>query len=245
MARTRTRPPDPLPPVDEPPAPLPTVLLTGPRVFARDLSPTTPRAWRYVGVIVVSSALSGLAYALVVRHATTWAAMTAGAPVPGVLNALVDVLGGTFLGLLTALLMWGLGVLGAGRAARPAEVYGATFALLPPLWLVVIVWTLLTPAGAWVPDAAATRAAGTTLADLQVAGLRAAAGTQAGALLLLVTVLGTAAQCALALPALATLNRNPVRAVLGSVLPLIPALLVQFVGIAPLAIAALNRPPGT
>ena len=242
--RTRHRPPDPLPQVDEPPAPWPTELLTGPRLFARALAPTTPVLWRYLGVVVLSSVLSGVAYALVVRHATMWAATTAGTPVPSILNALIDVLGGTFLGVLTAVLMWGLGTLGAGRAARPAEVYGASFALLPPLWLLVIVWPLLTPAAAWITGTAATQAAGTALSGLQVAGLRAAAGTQAGQLLLLVTLLGTAAQCALAVPALATLNGKPGRAVLGGLLPLVPALLVQFVGIAPLAIAALNRPGG-
>ncbi|WP_309570364.1 hypothetical protein [Deinococcus sp.] len=246
MARTRkrTRPPDPLPDVNEPPAPLPTQFLTGPRVFAAALAPTTPRAWRYLPVVVLSSVLSGLAYALVVRHAMVNAATVAGTPVPGLPSVLIDVLGGTFLGLLTAVLMWGLAFLGAGRAARPAEVYGASFALLPPLWLLVIVWTLLTPAAAWVPGAAALQAAEKTLSDVQVAGLRTAAGTQAGVLLLLVTVLGTAAQCVLTYPALRTLNRNPGRAALGSLLPLLPALLVQFVGIAPLAIAALSRPPG-
>ncbi|GHF33593.1 hypothetical protein HNQ07_000247 [Deinococcus metalli] len=246
MPRTRrVRPPDPLPQVNEPPAPLPTALLTGPRVFARELAPTTLRAWRYLGVVVLSSVLSGVAYTLVIRHATVWAATTAGATVPGASSVIIDVLGGTFLGLLTAVLMWGLGFVGAGRAGRAAEVYGASFALLVPLWVLVIVWALLTPAAAWLPSAAAARAAGTELADLQIAGLRAAAGTQAGALLLLVTLLGTAAQCVLTFPAFATLTGKPVRAALGSVLPLLPALLVQFVGVAPLAVAALSRPPGS
>ena len=245
MARTRIRPPDPLPILNEPAAPLPTLLLTGPRVFAAALAPTTPRAWRYGAVVVLSSVLSGLAYTLVVRHATVHAATVAGTPVPGLPALLVDVLGGMFLGLLTAVLMWGLGFLGAGRAARSAEVYGASFALLPPLWLLVILWTLLTPAAAWLPDAAALQAAGSNLGNLQIAGLRTAAGTQAGFLLLVVTLLGTVAQCALAFPALRVLTGKPLRAALGSLLPLLPALLVQFVGVAPLAIAALSRPPGT
>ncbi|PNY83066.1 hypothetical protein [Deinococcus koreensis] len=220
-------------------APLPTTLLSGPRVFAGQLQASEPRWWRYAAVVVLSSVLSGVAYALLVRHV----------PGSGPLSPLVNVLGGTFLGGLSFVLMWGLGHLGAGRAGRAAEVYGATFALLPPLWLLVIVWTLLTPAIAWLPQGnsgagrALDQAALAQAAPAQAA-LRAAGGTQAGALLMLVTLLGTAAQFALAFPAFLRLTGQPGRALLGALLPLLPALLVQFVGIAPLVVALLSRPPG-
>lgn len=218
----------PAPPPPAAPAPLPTTLLTGPRVFGRELQATEPRWWRYAGVVVLSSVLSGVAYTLLVRFVST----------SGPLTPLVNVLGGTFLGLLSFVLMWGLGRLGAGKAGRAAEVYGASFALLPPLWLLVIVWTLLTPVAAWLPQV--TPPAG----ELERATLRAAAGTQAGFLLMLVSLLGTVAQFGLALPAFLTLTGQPGRAVLASLLPLLPVLVVQFVGIAPLLIALLSRPPG-
>lgn len=230
-AAPKPAPPRPVPTVPAPlpdsGAPLPTALLSGPRIFAQHLQGVAPRWWRYAGVAALSSVLSGVAYAVLVRQASV--------------SPVLDVLGGTFLGALSFVLMWGLGHLGAGREGRAAEVYGATFALLPPLWLLVIVWTLLTPAAAWAPQGAG---AGASADDLSRAALRAAGGTQAGFLLMLVALLGTLAQFGLALPALLTLTGQPGRALLGILLPLLPVLAVQLVSIAPLLIALLSRPPG-
>lgn len=206
-------------PAPQPSAPPPAELLTGPRLFARALAPTPPRAWRYLAVVGLSSLLSGVAYAALLRRA-------------GLGSPIVDALGGTFLGGLTFLLLWGLGRLGSGKAGRAGEVYGATFALLAPLYLLSIVWTLLTPAAAFVPSPELVAAAG----DAQRAALRAAAQTQAAFLLLLVSVGGVVGQCGLAFFAFRELTGRVGAAVLGAALPLLPALIVQFVGIAPLIV---------
>ncbi|MFC6662256.1 hypothetical protein [Deinococcus multiflagellatus] len=143
-------------------------------------------------------------------------------------------LGGAFLTLFTYGLMWGLGRLGAGRAGRAAEVYGASFALLPPLYLLVTALALLTPEAAWRPDPAALAQAGENSRKVQQLALAGLAQTAPAALLLAVTVLGTAAQCALAFPAFAVLTGRPARAAAGTLLPLLPALAVGFIALAPL-----------
>lgn len=219
------------------PAPLPTELLTGPRLFAAHLKATPQVWWRYIPVVVISSALAGLAYGLLTRPAALFAAEQVQAPLPGFAFLLVNLLSGIFLGLLAFGLMWGLGRLGAGRDSRPAELYGASFALLPPLWLLSIVWTLLTPRAAFQPGAEATAQAGNVAKDLEIAALHATAQTSAAFLLLLITVLGTLAQFALAFPALKESTGRTSRALLGTLLPVLPTLVVQFIGIAPLMIA--------
>ncbi|PTA66679.1 hypothetical protein [Deinococcus arcticus] len=223
-------------PAPAPAAPLPTVFLTGPRVFARQLAATEPTPLRYLGVAGLSAALSGVAYAALVSPAVNLAAGLAGGVSPVATHA-TNVLGGTFLTLFTYGLMWGLGRLGAGRAGRAAEVYGASFALLPPLYLLVTVLALLTPDSAWRPDAAALAQAGENSRRVQQLALAGLAQTPAAALLLAVTLLGTAAQCALAFFAFAVLTGRRLRAAAGALLPLLPALAVGFIALAPVLLS--------
>ncbi|WP_189063519.1 MULTISPECIES: hypothetical protein [Deinococcus] len=214
-------------------APLPTEFLTGPRVFAQRLAPTDPVAWRYLGVAALSAVLSGVAYAALVRPSVTLAAEVAGGASP-VLVHVTNAIGGAFLAMFTFLLMWLLGWLGAGRAGRAAEVYGASFALLPPLYLLVTVVAFLTPQAAWMPAPDALAQAGQDSQAVQRLALAGLARTPAAFLLLAVTMLGTAAQCALSFPAFRELTGRPGRALLGALLPLVPALAVGFIALAPL-----------
>jgi len=235
MARSRSASPSSSrpPAASDPPAPLPTEFLTGPRVFARRLAPTDPVAWRYLGVTVLSAALSGVAYAALVSPAVNLAASVAGGASP-LLVHVTNAVGGAFLAMFTFLLMWLLGWLGAGRAGRAAEVYGASFALLPPLYLLVTVVAFLTPRDAWMPAAGALAQAGSDNQAVQRLALAGLARTPAAFLLLAVTMLGTAAQCALSFPAFRELTGRPGRALLGALLPLLPALAVGFIALAPL-----------
>lgn len=233
MARPDSRPSRPTAAPAEPAAPLPTEFLTGPRVFAQRLAPTDPVAWRYLGVTVLSAALSGVAYAALVSPAVNLAAGVAGGASP-LLVHVTNAVGGAFLAMFTFLLMWLLGWLGAGRAGRAAEVYGASFALLPPLYLLVTVVALLTPRDAWMPAAGALAQAGSDNQAVQRLALAGLARTPAAFLLLAVTMLGTAAQCALSFPAFRELTGRPGRALLGALLPLLPALAVGFIALAPL-----------
>ncbi|MBZ9750374.1 hypothetical protein K7W42_05800 [Deinococcus sp. HMF7604] len=231
MARSA---PSPLPP--SPDAPLSTALLTGPRLFARTLAPTEPLAWRYLGVVGLAAVLSGVAYAALVRPAVTLAAQVAGGTAPLAVHA-TNALGGTFLTMFTFLLLWGLGRLGAGRAGRPAEVYGASFALLPPLYVLVTVLALLTPASAWHPTAAALAGAAEDARRVQQLALAGLARTPAAFLLLAVTMLGTLAQSGLAFAAFRELTGHAGRALAGALLPLLPALVVGFIALAPLLLS--------
>lgn len=224
-------------------APVAAALLSGPRVFATQLQPTEPQWWRYLPVVVVSSLMSGVAYTLVVRHAASFSAAALGNSTPGVSTSIVNTLGSTFLGLAAFALMWGLGRLGAGKAGRAAEVYGASFALLPPLWLMVIILSLFTPAAAALPDAATAAALKGNAEWLQRAAYHATAQTQAAFLLMAVTILGTLAQFGLAFPALLTLTGRRSRAALGVLLPFLPALIMQIANVAPLISGMLQKLP--
>lgn len=218
----------PIPP-EEPTAPLPAELLTGPGEFADRLSPTDPVGWRYLGVVMLAGVLSGVAYALLVRPAANLAAEAARAAPPGALTHITNVVGGMFLTVLTFALMWGLGRLGGGRESRSGEVYGASFAVFVPLYLLVIIWTVLTPGGAFEP---AVLPAGT--GGVEDAALRTAARTPAALALLTVTLLGLGIQFALAFRAMRVLTGSMPRALAGTLLPLLPALAVQLIAISPL-----------
>lgn len=227
-----SRSPRPAAPVPAP-APRPAELLTGPRTFAARLARTPPQVTRYLGAVALGSALSGVAYALLVRPAATLAAGLTPNGAPVLLTHVTNAFGGLFLGLLTFGALWGGAHLLARREARAAEVYGASFALLPPLYLAVILLTLLTPAAAWVPEQAAG-----TARQVERAALRDAAHTPAALALYTAAFLGTAAQGLLAYPAFRTLGVAPARALAAAILPLLPALAVQALGLAPVL---LNR----
>ncbi|GGM01711.1 hypothetical protein GCM10010841_07740 [Deinococcus aerophilus] len=230
MARTR-------PPAPPPEAPLPTELLLSPRTFARKLGGTELLWWRYLGVVAVAGLLGGVAYALLVRHAAVFAAAASGSSAPTLATHLVNTLGTTFLTVLIFVLMWGLGRVGAGLAGRAAEVYAASFALMPPLYLLVIIWGLLTPAAAFLPDATVTGSLTGDPRTLERAALAQTAQTSAGFLLVVVTLLGTAAQFGFVYAAMRELTGQTGRAVLGTLLPGLPALAVQLIAVSPLVFA--------
>ena len=122
---------------------------------------------------------------------------------------------------------------------RAAEVYGASFALLPPLYLLVIVVTLLTPAAVFVPAGAAVDAfpPGGDPRVLERLALAQTFQTSAGFGLVAVTLLGTLAQFGFVYAAFRHLTERPVQAVMGTLLPLLPALVIGLIGVSPLLFA--------
>lgn len=229
------RKPAPAAPLPEPPTP--ATLLVSPRSFAAQLAEVDLVWWRYVWVPVVSGLLGGLAYTLLVRHAAVFAAANSDAAAPGLATYAVNTLGTTFLSVFVFVLMWGLGRVGSGFRGRAAEVYGASFALMPPLYLLVIVVTLFTPAATFVPDAARASELGSDPRVLERAALAVSAQTSAGFALIMVTLLGTAAQFGFVYAALRHLTERPVQAVMGTLLPLLPALAIALIGVSPLLFA--------
>ncbi|WP_102126167.1 YIP1 family protein [Deinococcus planocerae] len=220
MAR-RDRAPTPPPPPD---APLPAELLSGPGAFFRRLGASEPRAWRYLAPVFLAALLSGVLYALLVRP-TVGLGGGGGGPLVHATNAF----GTLFLTVFGYALMAGLGFLGAGRGGRAAEVYGATFALLPPLLLPLIVLSLVLP-GPALPDPAP----GTEIIDVQRAALRAVGQSGLSRVSILLTVLATLAQFVLAYRGFRELTGSRRRALLGTLTPLVPALLLTLVGFGPL-----------
>jgi hypothetical protein len=227
------------PPAPLPEPPTPATLLVSPRSFASQLREVDLVWWRYVWVPVVAGLLGGLAYTLLVRHAAVFAATHSDAAAPGFATYAVNTLGTTFLSVFVFVLMWGLGRVGSGFGGRAAEVYGASFALMPPLYLLVIVVTLLTPAAAFVPGPSAVAAfpPGGDPRVLERLALAQTFQTSAGFGLVVVTLLGTAAQFGFVYAALRHLTERPVQAVMGTLLPLLPALATGLIAVSPLLFA--------
>ncbi len=233
--KSTARKPSPSAPLPEPPTP--ATLLVSPRSFAAQLGEVDLVWWRYVWVPVVAGLLGGLAYTLLARHAAVFAAAHSDAASPNFATYAVNTLGTTFLNVFIFVLMWGLGRVGAGFKGRAAEVYGASFALMPPLYLLILLVTWLTPAAAFVPDAASVSALGSDPRVLERAALAATAQTSAGFGLVVVTLLGTLAQFGFVYAAFRHLTERPVQAVMGTVLPLLPALIIGLIGVSPLLFA--------
>ncbi|OLV19323.1 hypothetical protein [Deinococcus marmoris] len=243
-SRTAPRPPTPrksasapLPHSPLPDPPTPATLLVSPRSFVRQLQEVDLVWWRYIWVAGVAGLLGGLAYTLLVRHAAAFAAANSETAAPNFATYAVNVLGTTFLSVFIFVLMWGFGRVGAGFKGRAAEVYGASFALMPPLYLLVIVVTLLTPAAAFLPDAASVAGLGSDPRVLERAALAQTFQTSAGFALVMVTLLGTAAQFGFVYAAMRQLTDKPIQAVMGTLLPLLPALIIQLIGVSPLLFA--------
>lgn len=246
MTRSRSKVPPKPAPAPPPAPPLPAELLTRPAAFGAEVVRSGAPAWHYWPAVFGSGLLAGTCYALLLRPGINFAAQAAAGPagtgpagLPPALTHLTNGLGSLFLTALTFGTLWGLGRLGAGPGRAPGgagvpQIFGASFALFIPLFLLVLGLILLTPAAAWVPDAAALKAAGGDLLALQRAAAVTAAHTPAALALILVSLLGTAAQCALAFPALRAAGG---RAAAGALLPLLPALGVQVLGLLPLLLA--------
>lgn len=209
-------------------APLAAELLRAPRAFFERLRAAEPKVWRYVAPALLAAALAGVLYALLLRPVV---AITAGggSAAPALTAHAANVFGTFFLTTLGAALMAGLGYLGAGREGRAAEVYGASFVLLPPVYLLLAALLLLVPGP--VPGSAAP---GTDLLAAQRATLQAAAQTPLARVTVLLTLLGTLAQFVLAYRGFLTLTGDRRRALLGTLLPLLPVLGLTALGLLPL-----------
>lgn len=212
----------PAPPPPE--APLAAELLAGPGAFFARLRASEPRAWRYLAPVGLAAILAGAVYALLVRS-------TVGVDGGGASLTIhaTNVFGNIFLTVFAYGLMAGLGFLGAGREGRAAEVYGATFALLPPLYLLLCVLLLIVPAPG-VPPAAGESPA----FDVQRAALRAVGQWPLSRASVVLTVLATLAQFVLAYRGFRTLTGSRRRAWLGVLSPLVPVLLLTVIGFGPL-----------
>ncbi|MBB5296498.1 hypothetical protein E5F05_11280 [Deinococcus metallilatus] len=227
MAR-RNRPAPPPPPPAAPPA---AELLTAPGAFFEQLRAAEPKAWRYVAPVLLTALLAGVLYALLLRPVV---AAVAGLEhtAPAFAAHAINAFGTFFLTVVGAAVMAGLGVLGAGREGRAAEVYGATFVLLPPVYLLLAALLLV------LPGPEVTRAApGADLLAVQRAALHAVAQAPLARVTVLVMLLGTLAQFAFAYRGFLTLTGDRWRALLGTLLPLVPALLLTTLGLAPLLVA--------
>lgn len=219
--------------------PLAARIISSPSEFGQQLARSQATVWQYWPAPVLAGLLGGLAYALVMRHGLNWATEEAvrlgqpRVPLPTVISHIINGFGSFFLTALTFLSMWGLGNLGAGRTAQAKvpQIYSASFTLLIPLYLACVLVTLLTPASAW----AFTAPVGTTDAlGLQRAALGQTAHTLAAQLLVLVSFLGTLGQFVLAYFSFRqTLEK---RAVPATLLPVLPALLIQFFSVGALVL---------
>lgn len=114
-----------------PPSPRLSELLSRPRAFFEALGRLEPQTWRYVGLVVFTGLVSGIAAALSGRATVEAQSALAGAGMSAPATYGTLVFSGVFLMALTWLTLWFLGNLGAGAKGRAAEVYGATF--LPQL----------------------------------------------------------------------------------------------------------------
>lgn len=224
MAR-RDRPTSPPPAPD---APLPAELLTAPRAFFERLRASEPKAWRYLAPVLLSAVLAGVLYALLLRPVVGLGSEGGALPLTA---HVTNVFGNFFLTVLGFGLMAGLGYLGAGRGGRAAEVYGATFALLPPVYLLLAALLLALPQPEVPPPAP-----GVDALTAQRAALRTVAQAPLARVTVIVMLLGTLAQYVLAHRGFLTLTGSRSRALLGTLAPLVPVLLLTALGLAPLLV---------
>lgn len=221
-------------PAPPPEPPLATELIRAPAAFGEALRRSAAPLWQYWPAPLLAGLLSGLSYALIVRPQVTWlAGVNAGMALPGVFSHAVNVLGGVFLTAFALLLMWALGSLAAGPKRAEIKLLptlNASFALLlPPLLLALVLSLIL------APDLSTLKPpAGADARALQTLAVRAVAQTPAAGVLIWTVLLGAAAQVTLLFLSLrGALGAG--RAVGVALLALLPLLLFQFVGVAPLA----------
>ncbi|KEF35533.1 hypothetical protein RDMS_01270 [Deinococcus sp. RL] len=223
MARPR-----PVPVSPPPTPPLAAELLRGPTAFFERLRPVPPLSWRYALPPVLAALLAGGVYALLLRPVVAATAQGAGALAAHVVNAF----GTFFLTVVGAALMAGLGHLGAGRAGRAPEVYGATFAVLPPLYLALAALLLVWPQPDWPAGEQAS-----SVLEHQQAMVQAVMRWPLARVTVLLLLLAPLAQFVLAYRGFFILTADRRRALLGTLLPLLPVLAVTALGLAPLLAA--------
>ncbi|GGJ73822.1 hypothetical protein [Deinococcus aquiradiocola] len=119
-------------------------LIRRPHAFYEALKTLPPVPWRYAWLPALAGLASGVSGALLSRAVLDSQAVTRSA-LPVAFLWGVTIFSSVFLSMLTWLVLWGMGHLGAGKDARSGEVYGTSF-LAPLLWSVVLaVLALLVP----------------------------------------------------------------------------------------------------
>lgn len=111
-------------------------LIRRPHAFYAALKELPAVPWRYIWLPALAGLAGGVSGALLSRRTLESQALS----LPGMSAATlfsVTILGSVLLSMLTWLVLWGMGQLGAGRAGRSGEVYGTSF-LAPLLWSVVL-----------------------------------------------------------------------------------------------------------
>ena len=116
-------------------------LIRSPHTYFEGLHRLPPAAWRTAWLPILAGLVGGLSAALLSRSIlesqTLLIFAATGLRLPGSFLWVSTVLISGVLSLLSWLVMWGMGQLGAGREARSGEVYGASF-LAPLLWSLVL-----------------------------------------------------------------------------------------------------------
>lgn len=102
-------------------------VISSPARFFEALKQQPPRPARFIWLVLLASLLSAVAGVLLSRNVLSAQAINVGPQIPAVVTLGIGIVGATIVGLLSWLLLWGLGQLGAGPAGRAAEVYGASF----------------------------------------------------------------------------------------------------------------------
>lgn len=128
-------------------------LLTNPKGFFEELKEQQPNSSRYIWLVLASGLVGAIAIYVSQMNMgiSDMPGMPAflASPIFKILSALLSSL---FLAFLLWLVMWGLGMAGAGKEGRAAEVYGASFIaslviniLLIPLYLLMPIQINITP----------------------------------------------------------------------------------------------------
>ena len=116
-------------------------LIRSPHAYFEALKRLPPANWRLVWLPILAGLLSGLSGVLlsraVLESQVLMISASSGLQLPsGFLWGSTFVFG-ALISFVSWLILWGMGQLGAGKTARSAEVYGASF-LAPLLWSVVL-----------------------------------------------------------------------------------------------------------
>ena len=124
-------------------------LIRHPHAYFEALQQRSPRPWSLSWLPLLSGLIGGIGSVLLSREIldtqllTTSAAL--GIQLPAGVIYVLTVIFSAVVSVVTWLILWGMGQLGAGREARSGEVYAASF-LAPLLWaLALLVLALLLP----------------------------------------------------------------------------------------------------